>query len=400
MNNTFISLTIDRIVRFYWFAFAMAIRTFIKVKKGRVICWAYNFRQYSCNPMYITDYILENCPNDFEIYWAFKKNVNIANIDKRIKIVYFPTINYLIALCSAEFVITNSRTNKYGEFFVKKKKQKYIMTWHGSTPLKKIEKDAIDTLNPVYIKSAKADSMMCDLMLSSSMFFTQLIKQAFWYDGEILQKGLPRNDLFYDEKRKADILNKVSKYTNRNLKDAVIVMYAPTFRDDSSAEHYKLNWPYILDFLETKFQKKMNLFLRLHPNIIERVDINSLIIDKRMQNLCFYHDMQELLCITDVLITDYSSTMFDIALMNKICFLYAKDVEEYNRGFYFNIRELPFPFSESEDELINNINRMDINQYKQDLDIYKQRILGISENGLASQSVINWMLNKMNIISL
>lgn len=400
MNNNFILLIIDRIIRLYWFILAMAMRPFIKIKKGRVICWAYNFRQYSCNPMYITDYILENYLNNFEIYWAFKKNVNIANIDKRIQIVYFPTINYLITLYSAEFVITNLRTNKYGEFFVKKKNQKYIMTWHGSTPLKKIEKDATDTLDQVYIKSAMFDSIMCDLMLSNSMFFTRLIRQVFWYDGEVLQKGLPRNDLFYNKKKKIEILDKVSKYTNRNLKDTTIVMYAPTFRDSSSAEQYKLNWPYILDFFETKFQKKVNLFLRLHPNVIEKVDIDSLIIDKRMQNLCFYHDMQELLCVADILITDYSSTMFDMALMNKICFLYAKDVEEYNRGFYFNIRKLPFPFSESEDELINNINLMDIYQYKRDIDIYKQRIIGISENGLASQSVANWMVNKMNITSL
>ena len=78
-----------------------------------------------------------------------------------------------------------------------KKNQKYIMTWHGDKPLKKIEMDAREDLGSNYIRMMKHDSSYCDLFLSGCKYLSNLYRSSFLYDGEILEKGLPRNDVFF-----------------------------------------------------------------------------------------------------------------------------------------------------------------------------------------------------------
>lgn len=338
--------------------------------------------------------MLNEAPESFKIYWAFKSSCNPTGIDIRISVVRFPSVKYLKALYSSEFVITNSRTFKYGNFFHKKRTQKYIMTWHGPFPLKKIEKDS-PVLDPVYLRNAMRDSRMCDLMLSNSVFFTKLIRDSFWYKGEILQKGIPRNDICFDIDAKKKAFNSLCRFVCRDLSDSVLVMYAPTFRDINSIEHYKLNWPLVINAFEKSLNKRVFLLFRIHPNIKEATDISFLKVDNRMLDVCDYSDMQELLCVTDVLITDYSSTMFDVAMMKKPCLIYADDIDTYNRGFYFDINKLPFPVAQTESQLVYNIQKIDLAHLVSKEEEFMTYEFGLTENGTASKSVVDWMISKM-----
>lgn len=369
----------------------MVFRAFVPIKKGRVMCWAYSFRQYSCNPKYITEYILDNGLTHFELVWAFNKGVDVSKLDKRIIVTYNQTFRFLYYMYSSEFIITNSRNDRFGDYFYKKKGQKYVMTWHGSTPIKMIEKDAEVELGPVYVRRAKMDSAICDLMLSNSKWYTNLIRSSFWYDGEILETGIPRNDIFFDEKKKAEIKERILR--NYGISpDKKIVMYAPTFRSDNDPRHFSLNWDRIIPSLKKALDSDIVLFIRLHPNSIDHIDVDSIVDNESIYNMCFYHDMQELLCITDVLITDYSSTMFEIALLDKVCFLYADDINTYNRNFYFDLRNLPFPFAETEEMLIDNILSFNSELYHKAQRSYNEGVLCTKENGHATENVVNWMV--------
>lgn len=386
-------LQINRAKRAIWYVIAMVFRTFIPIKKGRVIMWSYYNKQYSCNPMYITEYILEHCSKQFDIVWAFNPNVNVSKLDSRIRIVYTHTLKYLYYLYSAQFVITNSRNDRYGDFFYKKNGQKYIMTWHGSTPLKKIEGDAQSELGKSYVRAAKVDSKMCDLMISNSKWFTNLIHKSFWYDGAILENGVPRNDIFFDK----DKINRINKRIRDkyNIDDsAKIILYAPTFRSDNNPLHFKLNWDRILPEFEKKFNTKVVLFLRLHPNSLDNVDLTELTSRTDVINMCFYPDMQELLCIMDILITDYSSTMFESMILNKICFLYADDIETYDRHFYFELDKLPFSLSKNEDELVSNIKKFSSSNYFQNVSLFSKNYMCFYDEGHATESVVKWMLSQ------
>ena len=364
------------------------------IKPKRVIMWAFDFKQYGCNPRALTEYLLENHP-EFEIYWAFRHNVDISGIDKRVKCVRYRSIEFQKIINTAEFIVTNCRTDPYNVYWHKRDGQKYIMQWHGGVSLKKIEKDAEEKLNFMYLDRAHRDSKVCDLMISGCRFHTDLIRNAFWYDGEILEKGIPRNDIFFKDMRHGDIKKEVCRKYGLN-DNTRIVLYAPTFRKPVTIEPYRIDWnrmiPEFQRFLDTE---DVTIMLRLHPNFIGKTDVSSLLNHRSVIDVTRYHDMQELLCISDILITDYSSSMFDYSMMKRPCFIYATDIEKYERGYYFDFHELPYDIARSQEELIYAVRSFSPDRYGARLKDFMDNKVGLFENGHACKEQAIWMLKHL-----
>ncbi len=137
--------------------------------------------------------------------------------------------------------------------------------------------------------------------------------------------------------------------------------------------------------------EKVVVLLRMHPNLINMVDVSSLINCDDVIDVTRYHDMQELLCMSDMLITDYSSSMFDFTMQLRPCLLYAADIEEYDRGYYYNFNELPYPVARNNDELKNILSSFDKEQYKADLQAFFSDVVGLCEDGNASRVLAEWM---------
>ena len=381
---------LNRIGKVFGNIFSLIIRCFTRVHKGRMMCWAYTFKQYSCNPRYLTEHLLEN-NTEFEIFWVFRGNVDTSGVDKRIKCVRYKSLQYYILVNTAEFFITNARTDPYRIYWHKRKGQKYVMLWHGGVALKRIEKDAEAQLSYSYLKKAKIDSKVCDLMVSGCRFQTSLLKEKFWYDGEILERGIPRNDVFFDKARHPEMKERICRKYGISP-DSRIVLYAPTFRRDKSIEPYRIDWSRVVPELRKIYDtEKISILLRLHPNLIGKADASSLINDESVIDVTRYHDMQELLCVSDLLITDYSSSMFDITMLKKPCMLYATDIEKYNRGYYFDFAELPFPLARNEEELIGNIRTFDSAAYDESVESFFEKHIGLCEDGNASKAIAGWL---------
>ena len=381
---------LNRIGKVFGNIFSLIIRCFTRVHKGRMMCWAYTFKQYSCNPRYLTEYLLEN-NTEFEIFWVFRGNVDTSGVDKRIKCVRYKSLQYYILVNTAEFFITNARTDPYRIYWHKRKGQKYVMLWHGGVALKRIEKDAEAQLSYSYLKKAKIDSKVCDLMVSGCRFQTSLLKEKFWYDGEILERGIPRNDVFFDKARHPEMRERICRKYGISP-DSRIVLYAPTFRRDKSIEPYRIDWSRVVPELRKIYgTEKVSVLLRLHPNLIGKADASSLVNDESVIDVTRYHDMQELLCVSDLLITDYSSSMFDITMLKKPCMLYATDIEKYNRGYYFDFAELPFPLARNEEELIGNIRTFDSAAYDESVESFFEKHIGLCEDGNASKAIAGWL---------
>ena len=381
---------LNRIGKVFGNIFSFIIRCFTRVHKGRMMCWAYTFKQYSCNPRYLTEHLLEN-NTEFEIFWVFRGNVDTSGVDKRIKCVRYKSLRYFLLVNTAEFFITNARTDPYRIYWHKRKGQKYVMLWHGGVALKRIEKDAESQLSYSYLKKAKIDSKVCDLMVSGCRFQTSLLKEKFWYDGEILEKGIPRNDVFFDKARHPEMRERICRKYGISS-DSRIVLYAPTFRRDKSIEPYRINWSKLVPELRKIYgTEKVSVLLRLHPNLIGKADASSLVNDESVIDVTRYHDMQELLCVSDLLITDYSSSMFDITMLKKPCMLYATDIEKYNRGYYFDFAELPFPLARNEEELIVNIRTFDSAAYEEAVESFFEKHIGLCEDGNASKAIAGWL---------
>ena len=381
---------LNRIGKVFGNIFSLIIRCFTRVHKGRMMCWAYTFKQYSCNPRYLTEHLLEN-NTEFEIFWVFRGNVDTSGVDKRIKCVRYKSLRYFLLVNTAEFFITNARTDPYRIYWHKRKGQKYVMLWHGGVALKRIEKDAEAQLSYSYLKKAKIDSKVCDLMVSGCRFQTSLLKEKFWYDGEILERGIPRNDVFFNKARHPEMKERICHKYGISP-DSRIVLYAPTFRRNKSIEPYRIDWSRVVPELRKIYDtEKISVLLRLHPNLIGKADASSLINDESVIDVTRYHDMQELLCVSDLLITDYSSSMFDITMLKKPCMLYATDIEKYNRGYYFDFAELPFPLARNEEELIGNIRTFDSAAYDESVESFFEKHIGLCEDGNASKAIAGWL---------
>ncbi len=385
-----IGWAINRVIKAFGNMLSMFVRLFVDVKPGRVLCWAYNYKQYGCNPRYLTEYLLDNYP-EMEIVWVFRHGVDISDVDPRVKCVRFRTLKYLKMVNSAEFLVTNSRTDPWHVYWHKRPEQKYLMLWHGGAALKQVERDVEHKLGFSYVQKAKRDSKVCDLMISGCRANTELIRRSFWYSGEILEAGIPRNDMLFNEELHRRVREHIcAKYSLSH--DSTIVLYAPTFRRSGSIEPYRIDWGEVIPRLEQMLgSRNVVVLLRLHPNLIGKVDTSTLINHPSVVDVTLYHDMQELLCASNMLITDYSSSMFDYAMLRRPTILYATDVEQYDRGYYYDFGELPFPLARNLDELNSLIEGFDMQSYQRRLQAFLDERLGVVERGVASEHLAGWM---------
>ena len=218
---------------------------------------------------------------------------------------------------------------------------------------------------------------------------TNIYKNSFWYNGEVVEWGAPRNDIIFT--KSDDIKLRVEEYFNIP-EETGIILYAPTFRANLSLDAYLKDFNSLIKVCNSKFKKEFVAVVRLHPNISAKSE--ELGLDgKIVHNGSFYPDMQELLSASDVLITDYSSVMFDFSLTNKPCFLYASDVEDYknDRNFYFEIDKLPFP-------LCTNLEKLHKEIFDFDNEVYENRInaffnsVGMIRDGKASERCADLIL--------
>ena len=381
---------LNRLHRIFWFTVAILLRPFIKIQNNKIFCYSYNNNKYSCNPRAITEYLLENKPNQYKIYWGFNKGVNTLELDNRIHIVTKYSLSYIHALYSSKFVFNNSRNNVYDSLFVKKRGQKYIQTWHGSFGLKRVEKDVENKLTKNYVKQAQKDAQMCDLMLSNSANYSKLIRKAFWYNGPILEKCMPRNDIFYNLtkiKKSYEDVRKMMKFSSNSK----IVLYAPTFRADMKLDYYTINWDKLIKNIQKMLGSEVEILVRLHPNMSSIKNVELLTNYDHVHNITSYPDITEFLLAADIMISDYTSAMFDFVLLDKPCFIYAPDKIEYDRGFYISIDLLPFPIAETEASIISNINNFSYEKYITDLHEFKRKHWGLDEDGQGCKRLCRWM---------
>lgn len=353
------------------------------IKANKIFFFSYYGSQYGCNPKYITEYILRTYPSGhFELVWAFNDLGSKEHL-KGFKKVRTMSLKYFYELCTSKVIITNHRTT---ELFIKRKDQYYIQTWHSSLRLKKIEKDAETSLKSNYVEMAKKDSLKCDLLLSGCEYSTNIFKSAFWYEGEIFEHGTPRNDILFNltKEQKRDILKRLDIPENHK-----VVLYAPTFRRENGFDVYNLEFSNIIESLKNKYGGEWVFLVKLHPHLIKQSGVFSK--EQQIIDVTSYDDIQELLGITDFLISDYSSLIFDFAITGRPCFLYVPDFKEYrenDRDLYFNINNLPFITAKSMHELLESINEFNYAKYSESLNDFINYI-GTFEDGKASRQLVN-----------
>ena len=353
---------------------------------NKIVFYCYNGKGYGDNPKYIAEEIVrQNLP--YKLRWIVKGTGFVFPHD--ILPVRIWTLRYIYELATAKIIISNVKNYLP---FVKRKNQYFIQTWHGPLPFKYIEKDAVDLLSPKYVKESQQNSAITDVITSCNSMQSAFFKHSFWYDGEVLECGAPRSDIFFS----APSVKEELKHKMGVDKGQKIMLYCPTFRDNGSIDAYSIDAPMILDCLEKKTGCQWVLFVRMHPNDMRGMAQFS--YDEHVVNMTTYPDMQELLLVADAQITDYSSTIAEFLVMQKPVFIFASDLDEYShncRGLSKNYFDLPLKINKTNDELVQAISQYDEAEYKKSIAPYMQRYNSF-DDGHASERVVERIKSVVN----
>lgn len=358
-------------------------RRFLPVTNNRICLISWNGTHFNCNPKAIATYLSKyNSDGKYELVAVVDKPKAYTNIYQNIRFVRAYSLQHIISEATCKIFVANIRMFS----FHKRQGQYYIQTWHGTGP-KKSEKDSIAVLSKEYVEIAIKDCKQTDLMLSGSSYQTNWIKNSTWYEGRILECGSPRYDDFFDITTYNRLKDKVfEKYHISN--DSKLVMYAPTFRSLNEIDNFGFNVEKLIKSFKDRFSGNWKLLLRFHPNVatFPLPEIFAKHLSDFVINVTRYDDMQDLLCAADVLITDFSSVSTEFAVQKKPCFLYAPDYAGYDRGLYLVPEQMPFPFAETEEQLLNNIAGFNEESYSLALNKYWD-FLGMKEDGKACERV-------------
>lgn len=361
---------------------------FFSIKKNKIVLINFNGKGFGCNPKYIAQELLKQS-TEFDLVWLVN-DIHEKFPEKRIRRVTYGRIKSLYEIATAKVIITNVKNDLY---LLKKRGQYIIQTWHGSYGPKPAENEVRDKLSPTYIKESEKNSKQTDLFLSNSKALSEYYKEAFWCECEIMECGFPRNDIFFSDELSDQIKRIKSNLGISNV--TKIVLYAPTFRDDGRLDVYKIDCNRIINALN-KEHLNWKILIRLHPNVTDYENIFDW--SENVIDLSTYPDMQELLLISDILITDYSSVIFDFAVMRKPSYIYAPDIDEYkkNRGIRSWFFSMPYSICTTNDELIELLNQYDSDKGKIQAEQFLSLYGGV-DKGNASKKVVERIRRVMNI---
>ncbi|MGL4663350.1 MAG: CDP-glycerol glycerophosphotransferase family protein [Culicoidibacterales bacterium] len=300
-------------------------------KQGLIVFGSWMGQRYSDNTRFLAEFLAEN--EGFQVVYILDKNVEI-DLPKNILRVNKNSCRSWLFIARAEYIFVTHGYSDISLPNVTKKLENIVQLWHG-TPLKKIEDDNTGRFAYRFRENEKRKNKYL-YYLSSSTEMTKALLTAFHsyscQKENILEIGQPRNDfLIKNANNKERIAEIKEKYGI--AKEAKLVTYMPTFRDDNSEVHDFQNDTTLLTLLE---KTGYALVSKSHFAASAQLKTMSTNIINGSK-----FDTQELLLITDILITDYSSCYFDFAVMNRPIIHFAYDYEAYYqmRGMYYQLEE-------------------------------------------------------------
>lgn len=347
----------------------------IPIKENRIFAHSFGGKQYSCNPRAFTEYVLEHYPSRYEIIWAFKEPKKWKYLEgKGIRIVKYNSFKRIVLEVTSKVSINNCGSYSWMPL---RKKQYHVNTWHAGGAYKMLQNDFFAE------KNRKKTGRQTTHMLSSGKKFTQCtIEREFDFHGDILNIGMPRNDRFFNKK----IVQQYNRLVRKryNIQDsAFIVLYAPTWRFDGIIPCP--NMQNILIAVKERFKREPVLMLRNHNY--------SDIKNENAVDVTTYPDMQDLLCAADMLITDYSSSIWDFSFTGKAGFLYVTDLDKYEKdpGLFTDINEWGYPVCRNDQELIQAILDFDEKENQQRIQ-RKHEYFDSYESGCATSRLCDVLL--------
>ena len=281
--------------------------------------------------------------------------------------------DHLKYLACAKYIITNVSLPFY---YCKKEGQIYVNTWHG-TPIKSLGYDIPNA--PVTISNVLRNFLSTDYIVSANPFLTSVFLDKYkldgLYEGTIIEEGYPRNDRLFHTQKESILLN-MKKYGIETDSKKQIILYAPTWKGNDynhpeiDVNEYILFKRTIESMIDTD---KYQVLLKPHQVVYKELKKSGRMNDSLIPA---FIDTNELLAVTDILISDYSSIFYDYLATDKPVIFYIPDLEEYKnyRGLYLEPDALPGP-------CLTNLN--DVGEVINNLDVYIDKYRPVYEKAKA-----------------
>ncbi|WP_233434899.1 CDP-glycerol glycerophosphotransferase family protein [Mesobacillus jeotgali] len=339
------NLIIQKLYKIVMSLFFKLLGLFIKTD-NHLILFNGHGRRYNDSPKVIFKYIIENEKyKDYKIVWALDdpEEYDIPKAEK----VEMDTLKYFVIALKAKYWVSCVNIERGLHF--KKKQTIYLNTWHG-TPVKLVG-NAVSGRNDFNFSNI-------DIFCYSGDYEKEIFLRDFNVsEHSLLFSGMPRNDELYSVS--TDKINDCKKKVNIPA-DKKVILYAPTWRDSTDkGKSYSFNPPIDIAYWQKELQDDYVLLLRTHAYTNKTLGIE---FNEFVHDVSAYPDVNDLLMVADILISDYSATLFDYAILERpiICFGYDYDEYAKERGFYIDLKkELPSGVMATQDEVINHIKTMD-----------------------------------------
>lgn len=384
MNSNFsLVTTIKSSKIFYTFYYyigsfvANILKCFVRADDKLILFVSYGGRNLGDSPKVIYESMLKDSRFDkYKMAWAFlaPQKYDLKKGEK----IKINSIGYLIKALKARVWITNVDMRRGLSFDGKHTLR--INTWHG-TAIKHLGKDCKDGAQEF---NTKVKRPIGDVLLAQGQYDVDIFSKAFGMNPEnILITGLPRNDELA-KKNNFSYIEKLKKEMGLPL-DKKIILYAPTFRESKGVHSWAQQQPLNLDKWEKSLSDDYLLIMRGHV-IVNK--LHGVVESNFVKDYSNYQNLNDLLLVSDILISDYSSIMFDYSILERPIICYAYDYDQYvkDRGVYFDIRNELHSVSD-EDSLIETIRKMDYKLEKRHAIEFKNKY--IKEYGNASNKVLD-----------
>lgn len=324
------------------------------VRRNRILFASYEGRAYTCNPKYLFEAMCEREGDAYEYVWVLNDPLRLPERYRpKVRTVKFLSPRHIFFLMTSGTIVSNLGIEP---MIPKRKRQTFINTWHGGGAYKKVAWDMniFSASEKRYVKTMRnLRSRSTDIVLSSCEAFTEVSSRDFGIPRErFIPTGLPRNDRFFCEDKRAreQLRSSICDAYGLDASD-LLVLYAPTYRGSyhaqQSVDTQACSREVVRAFSE-RFGRKVSILFRGHVSMdCRQLSWNE--SEVAVADLTRHPDMQELLDIADVLITDYSSSIWDFSFTGKPGFLFMPDLKQYghDRGFYTPIGKWPYPYAET-----------------------------------------------------
>ena len=356
---------------FYLFSFFINVmKLFVKTDDKLILINSFGGKKFDDSPKALFDAMADDPRfSDKKIVWAFHEpeKFDVEGAEK----IKTDTFTYFKTALKARCWITNSAIERGLGF--KGKNTFYFNTWHG-TPIKKMGAD-ISSENQSFKSKSKSG---VDVMTAQSDFEADVFSRVFGIAREnFLMCGLPRNDALvkYTEEEKSAIRKRLGIEDGKK-----VILYAPTFREyeRDSFQNCVLAPPMELEKWGKELGDTYCLLFRAHYEVGKVMNVSD---NDFVKNETAHPSLDELMIVSDILISDYSSIFFDFSVMDKPMFHFTYDFESYSskRGMYFDIREM-LSGADNEDEIISLVKNMDIEKETEKVKKFKEKYLNYYGN--------------------